>query len=91
MINTALNGIFELAYFNDVDNLLKEYLANLEQMRELYAYKFELGKIEELDLLNIEQNLLKARQDLLRNEQNRNLLIKKFTRFDRKARGLCVY
>ncbi|MCD4859597.1 TolC family protein, partial [Campylobacter coli] len=58
------------------DNLLKEYLANLEQMRELYAYKFELGKIEELDLLNIEQNLLKARQDLLRNEQNRNLLIK---------------
>ncbi|HEG1541720.1 TPA: TolC family protein, partial [Campylobacter coli] len=76
MINTALNGIFELAYFNDVDNLLKEYLANLEQMRELYAYKFELGKIEELDLLNIEQNLLKARQDLLRNEQNRNLLIK---------------
>ncbi|WP_134162711.1 TolC family protein [Campylobacter coli] len=76
MINTALNNVFELAYFNDVDNLLKEYLANLEQMRELYAYKFELGKIEELDLLNIEQNLLKARQDLLRNEQNRNLLIK---------------
>ncbi|EOI0503154.1 TolC family protein [Campylobacter coli] len=76
MINTALNNVFELAYFNDVDNLLKEYLANLEQMRELYAYKLELGKIEELDLLNIEQNLLRARQNLLRNEQNRNLLIK---------------
>ncbi|EOH3459385.1 TolC family protein, partial [Campylobacter coli] len=76
MINTALNNVFELAYFNDADNLLKEYLANLEQMRELYAYKLELGKIEELDLLNIEQNLLRARQNLLRNEQNRNLLIK---------------
>ncbi|HEB9429720.1 TPA: TolC family protein [Campylobacter coli] len=76
MINTALNNVFELAYFNDVDNLLKEYLANLEQMRELYAYKLELGKIEELDLLNIEQNLLRARQNFLRNEQNRNLLIK---------------
>lgn len=76
IINTALNDIFELTYFNDVDNLLKEYLANLEQMRELYVYKFELGKIEELDLLNIEQSILRAKQNLLSNEQNRNLLIK---------------
>lgn len=76
IINTALNDVFELAYFNDVDVLLKEYLANLEQMRELYAYKFELGKIEELDLLNIEQSILRAKQNLLSNERNRNLLIK---------------
>ncbi len=46
MINTALNNDFELAYFNDVDNLLKEYLDNLEQMRENYAYKLDLSKIE---------------------------------------------
>ncbi len=76
MINTALNDVFELAYFNDVDKLLRAYLSNLEQMKELYSYKYELGKIEELDLLNIEQSLLRAKQNLLSNDQNRNLLIK---------------
>lgn len=76
LINTALNDVFELIYFNDVEKLLKNYLANLKQMSELYAYKLKLGKIEELDFLNIEQSLLKARQNLLSNEQNRNLLIK---------------
>ncbi|MFY4724608.1 TolC family protein [Campylobacter jejuni] len=76
MINTALNDIFELAYFNDVDKLLQDYLINLKQMKELYSYKYKLGKIEELDLLNIDQNLLRAKQNLLSNDQNRNLLIK---------------
>ncbi|WP_321157171.1 TolC family protein, partial [Campylobacter jejuni] len=73
---TALNDVFELAYFNDVDKLLRAYLSNLEQMKELYNYKYKLGKIEELDLLNIEQSLLRAKQNLLSNDQNRNLLIK---------------
>ncbi len=45
-------------------------------MKELYNYKYKLGKIEELDLLNIEQSLLRAKQNLLSNDQNRNLLIK---------------
>lgn len=76
MINTALNDVFELAYFNDVDKLLRAYLSNLEQMKELYSYKYKLGKIEELDLLNIEQSLLRAKQNLLSNDQNCNLLIK---------------
>ncbi|WP_321151496.1 TolC family protein, partial [Campylobacter jejuni] len=71
MINTALNDVFELAYFNDVDKLLRAYLSNLEQMKELYNYKYKLGKIEELDLLNIEQSLLRAKQNLLSNDQNR--------------------
>ena len=62
MINTALNSIFELAYFNDVEKLLKEYISNLEELNKLYSLKYTLGKIEELDLLNIEQSLLKAIQ-----------------------------
>ncbi|MBZ7964798.1 TolC family protein [Campylobacter sp. 2457A] len=76
MVNTALNDVFELAYFNDMQNLLEQYFQNLTQMKELYTYKYELGKIEELDLLNLEQSALKAKQNLLSNEQNRNLLIK---------------
>ncbi|MBZ7929532.1 TolC family protein [Campylobacter molothri] len=76
MVNTALNDVFELAYFNDMQNLLEQYFQNLTQMKELYTYKYKLGKIEELDLLNLEQNTLKAKQNLLSNEQNRNLLIK---------------
>lgn len=76
IINSSINGIFELAYFNDVENLLLSYKNNLEQMKELYQFKYELGKIEELDLLNIEQNLLRAKQNLISNEQNRDLLIK---------------
>lgn len=76
MVNTALNDVFELAYFNDMKNLLEQYFQNLTQMKELYTYKYKLGKIEELDLLNLEQNTLKAKQNLLSNEQNRNLLIK---------------
>lgn len=91
MINTALNDVFELAYFNDVDKLLRAYLSNLEQMKELYSYKYKLGKIEELDLLNIEQSLLRAKQNLLSNDQNRNLLIKNFTRFIGKARRFCLH
>lgn len=76
IINSSVNGIFELAYFNDVQNLLQDYKNNLERMKELYEFKYELGKIEELDLLSIEQNLLRAKQNLISNEQNRNLLIK---------------
>ncbi|TNH33583.1 TolC family protein [Campylobacter helveticus] len=76
IINTSLNSVFELAYFNDVKILLEDYVANLEKMSELYALKFELGKIEELDKLNVEQSLLRARQNLLTNEQNRDLIIK---------------
>ncbi|EAH6228198.1 TolC family protein [Campylobacter upsaliensis] len=76
VINTSLNSIFELAYFNDVKIMLENYVSNLEKMSELYALKYELGKIEELDFLNVEQSLLKARQNLLTNEQNRNLILK---------------
>lgn len=76
IINSTINNIFELAYFNDVAILLKEYILNLEQMKNLYGFKYELGKIENLDLLNIDQNLLKAKQNLLSNEQNKELLLK---------------
>lgn len=76
IINSSINGIFELAYFNDVENLLRTYKDNLEQMKELYEFKYKLGKVEQLDLLNIEQSLLRAKQNLISNEQNRNLLIK---------------
>lgn len=76
IVNTALDYVFELAYFNDVEKLLQEYIANLEQMDELYKLKYELGKIEELDFLNTEQSLLQAKQNLLSNEQNRDLLLK---------------
>ncbi|EIZ5520388.1 TolC family protein [Campylobacter upsaliensis] len=76
VINTSLNSVFELAYFNDVKIMLENYVSNLEKMSELYALKYELGKIEELDFLNVEQSLLKARQNLLTNEQNRNLILK---------------
>ncbi|MBS4241612.1 TolC family protein [Campylobacter vulpis] len=76
IINASLNSLFELAYFNDVKIMLENYVSNLEKMSELYALKFELGKIEELDFLNVWQSLLKARQNLLSNEQNRNLILK---------------
>ncbi|EAJ2281593.1 TolC family protein [Campylobacter upsaliensis] len=76
VINTSLNSVFELAYFNDVKIMLENYVSNLEKMSELYALKYELGKIEELDFLNVWQSLLKARQNLLSNEQNRNLILK---------------
>lgn len=87
IVNTALNDIFELAYFNDVEKLLQAYIANLEQMQSLYTFKYELGKIEELDLLNTEQSLLQAKQNLLINEQNRNLLIKNLQDLISKQEG----
>lgn len=76
IVNRALNYIFELAYFNDVDRLLREYEANLEELTKLYTLKYALGRAEELDKLNAEQSLLQARQNLLSNEQNRNLVLK---------------
>lgn len=76
LINSSIDNIFDLAYFNDVESLLSEHLNNLEQMKEIYTLKYELGKIEELDLLNIEQSLLSARQNLLSNAQNKELTIK---------------
>ncbi|NDJ26591.1 TolC family protein [Campylobacter sp. MIT 12-8780] len=76
LINSSIDNIFDLAYFNDVESLLSEHLSNLEQMKEIYTLKYELGKIEELDLLNIEQSLLNARQNLLSNAQNKELTIK---------------
>ncbi|TQR34483.1 TolC family protein [Campylobacter sp. MIT 99-7217] len=75
-INSSIDYIFDLAYFNDVENLLKEYILNLEQSYEIYKLKYELGKVEELEFLNMEQSLYQARQNLLSNQQNKELVIK---------------
>lgn len=90
IVNTALDYVFELAYFNDVEKLLQEYIANLEQMDELYKLKYELGKIEELDFLNTEQSLLQAKQNLLSNEQNRDLLLKNLQDLLGKEQGFVL-
>ncbi len=76
VINSSIDNIFDLAYFNDVERLLKEYLANLEQIRDILMLKYELGKGEELDVLNIEQNILQAQQNLLSNKHNQELSMK---------------
>ena len=76
LINSTINNAFELVYFNDVEKLLEEYVSNLEESKRIYALKYELGKLEELDLLNIEQSLLNAKQNLLNNQQNKELVIK---------------
>ncbi|MDO4673911.1 TolC family protein [Campylobacter sp.] len=76
IINRALNHIFELAYLNDAKNLLDERAANLEELVGLYALKYELGRAEELELLHAKQSLLQARQNLLSNAQNRDLVLK---------------
>lgn len=75
-INTALDNIFDLAYFNDVEKLLKEHIANLEQSEAIFKLKFELGKVEELELLNVQNSLYNARQSLISNTQNKELVIK---------------
>ena len=90
IVNTALDYVFELAYFNDVEKLLQEYIANLEQIDELYKLKYELGKIEELDFLNTEQSLLQAKQNLLSNEQNRDLLLKNLQDLLGKEQGFVL-
>lgn len=76
LINSTINNAFELIYFNDVEKLLKEYISNLEESKRIYTLKYQLGRVEELDLLNIEQSLLNAKQNLLNNEQNKELIIK---------------
>ena len=76
LINQGINNSFELVYFNDVEKLLKEYISNLEEAKRIYTLKYELGRVEELDLLNIEQSLLNAKQNLLQNEQNKELILK---------------
>lgn len=76
LINSTINNAFELVYFNDVEKLLEEYIANLEESKRIYALKYQFGRVEELDLLNIEQSLLNAKQNLLSNGQNKELIIK---------------
>ncbi|EGO4877198.1 TolC family protein, partial [Campylobacter lari] len=63
-INLAINSIFELIYFNDVDHLLNNHLKNLEQMLEIYTTKFDYGKVEYIDLLNIKKSLLNTKQNI---------------------------
>lgn len=76
LINSTINNAFELVYFNDVEKLLEEYISNLEESQRIYTLKYQFGRVEELDLLNIEQSLLNARQNLLSNGQNKELVIK---------------
>ena len=76
LINSLINNAFELVYFNDVEKLLNEYIANLEESQKIYGLKYRYGRVEELDLLNIEQSLLNAKQNLLTNAQNKELIIK---------------
>ncbi len=76
VINTSLDNLFDLAYFNDVQKLLKQYIANLEQSEAIFKLKYELGKIEELELLNVQNSLYNARQSLISNTQNKELVLK---------------
>lgn len=76
LINSNIDAVLDLVYANEVSKLLSDYVENLELARELYALKYELGKIPELDLLNLENSLLNARQSLLSNEQSKELIIK---------------
>lgn len=76
LINSTINNAFELVYFNDVEKLLQEYISNLEESKRIYSLKYQFGRVEELDLLNIEQSLLNAKQNLLSNGQNKELIIK---------------
>ena len=76
LINSTINNAFELVYFNDVEKLLEEYISNLEESKRIYGLKYQFGRVEELDLLNIEQSLLNAKQNLLSNGQNKELVIK---------------
>ncbi|AJC86362.1 TolC-like outer membrane efflux protein [Campylobacter sp. RM16704] len=75
-INLAINSIFELIYFNDVDHLLNNHLKNLEQMLEIYTTKFDYGKVEYIDLLNIKKSLLNTKQNIITNLQNKELIFK---------------
>ncbi|OCX43620.1 hypothetical protein A7X81_01275 [Campylobacter ornithocola] len=75
-INLAINSIFEFIYFNDVDRLLNDHLRNLEQMLEIYATKFDYGKVEYIDLLNIKKSLLNTKQNIITNLQNKDLTFK---------------
>ncbi|AJC89278.1 TolC-like outer membrane efflux protein [Campylobacter lari] len=75
-INLAINSIFELIYFNDVDRLLNNHLKNLEQMLEIYTTKFNYGKVEYIDLLNIKKSLLNTKQNIITNLQNKDLTLK---------------
>ena len=76
LVNSTINNAFELLYFNDVEKLLNEYIKNLEESKNIYSLKYRYGRVEELDLLNIEQSLLNAKQNLLNNQQNKELVIK---------------
>ncbi len=76
LVNSSVDYVFDLVYFNEVSILLNDYLKNLELSKELYTIKYNLGKIEELDLLNLEQSVLNAKQNILSNEQNKELIIK---------------
>ncbi|EFO9189630.1 TolC family protein [Campylobacter lari] len=75
-INLAINSIFEFIYFNDVDRLLNNHLKNLEQMLEIYTTKFDYGKVEYIDLLNIKKSLLNTKQNIITNLQNKDLTLK---------------
>ena len=76
LINSNIDAVFNLVYANELSKLLSAYVKNLELARDLYNLKYELGKISELDLLNLENSLLNARQNLLSNEQSKELIIK---------------
>ncbi|MCR6591371.1 outer membrane efflux protein [Campylobacter insulaenigrae] len=76
VVNLTLNSIFELVYFNDVDVLLHHHLKNLEQMLEIYTTKFDYGKVEYIDLLNIKKSLLNTKQNITINLQNKEAVIK---------------
>ncbi|MBX2079526.1 TolC family protein [Campylobacter peloridis] len=76
VVNIAINSIFELIYFNDVDILLNNHLKNLEQMLEIYTAKLDYGKAEYIDLLNIKKSLLNTKQNIISNLQNKEEIYK---------------
>uniref|UniRef100_UPI0025C38B62 TolC family protein n=1 Tax=Campylobacter sp. TaxID=205 RepID=UPI0025C38B62 len=76
IVNLTINSIFELIYFNDVDILLNHHLKNLEQMLKIYTIKFDYGKVEYIDLLNLKKTLLNTKQNITTNLQNKEVAMK---------------
>ncbi|GAA5106481.1 TolC family protein [Orbus sasakiae] len=65
LINSVIDVYFNLAYLNNAVNVTQNSLNNYQQMQDVIAAKYQNGKTDELDLLQVKQTIKTDENSLL--------------------------
>ena len=78
LINSIINAYYQLAYINEAILVREENIENYRKIKEIIQAKYDLGKVDALELAQANQSLLSAESSLIdlqtREKETREIL-----------------